>query len=112
MRMVHFGVVVSSQPVAAYWQYSVAVRLSAAVAVRACRGNTRSALAWQDSLGGNSRTVMLCCLSPTQADADETLVALNYANRARNIRNKPVVNRSMNARTSRNVAKRIACAAD
>ena len=53
---------------------------------------------------------MLCCLSPTQADADETLVALNYANRARNIRNKPVVNRSMNARTSRNVAKRIACA--
>ena len=47
----------------------------------------------QDSLGGNSRTVMLACCSPAETNYEETLNTLKYANRARNIKNKPVVNR-------------------
>ncbi|KAH0908496.1 hypothetical protein HID58_031817, partial [Brassica napus] len=46
-----------------------------------------------DSLGGNSRTVMIACISPADINAEETLNTLKYANRARNIRNKPIVNR-------------------
>ncbi|KAL1507337.1 hypothetical protein AB1Y20_008183 [Prymnesium parvum] len=45
----------------------------------------------QDSLGGNSRTLMLACVSPADADLEETLNTLKYANRARQIRNKPLV---------------------
>ncbi|KAI9895481.1 hypothetical protein PsorP6_018835 [Peronosclerospora sorghi] len=47
----------------------------------------------QDSLGGNSRTLMLTCVSPADVNFEETLNTLKYANRARNIQNKPVVNR-------------------
>lgn len=47
----------------------------------------------QDSLGGNSRTVMICCVSPAISNMAETINALRYANRARNIQNTPVVNR-------------------
>lgn len=47
----------------------------------------------QDSLGGNSRTVMIACVSPADINAEETLNTLKYANRARNIQNKPIVNR-------------------
>lgn len=46
----------------------------------------------QDSLGGNSRTWMLACASCADADFEETLNTLKYAHRARNIKNKPVVN--------------------
>uniref|UniRef100_A0A8C1W1L9 Kinesin family member 21A n=1 Tax=Cyprinus carpio TaxID=7962 RepID=A0A8C1W1L9_CYPCA len=46
----------------------------------------------QDSLGGNSRTVMIACTSPSDQDFMETLNTLKYANRARNIKNKVVVN--------------------
>ncbi|XP_051932196.1 kinesin-like protein KIF21B isoform X2 [Hippocampus zosterae] len=46
----------------------------------------------QDSLGGNSRTVMIACVSPSDRDFMETLNTLKYANRARNIKNKVVVN--------------------
>lgn len=47
----------------------------------------------QDSLGGNSRTVMIACISPSESNYDESLNTLKYASRARNIRNKPVINR-------------------
>ncbi|XP_027090773.1 kinesin-like protein KIN-4A isoform X3 [Coffea arabica] len=47
----------------------------------------------QDSLGGNSRTFMIACISPADINAEETLNTLKYANRARNIQNKPVINR-------------------
>ncbi|XP_045884817.1 kinesin-like protein KIF21B isoform X13 [Micropterus dolomieu] len=46
----------------------------------------------QDSLGGNSRTVMIACVSPSDRDFMETLNTLKYANRARNIKNKVVMN--------------------
>ncbi len=46
----------------------------------------------QDSLGGNSFTLMVACVSPADANADETLSTLRYADRARKIKNKPVIN--------------------
>ncbi|XP_058796062.1 osmotic avoidance abnormal protein 3-like [Phymastichus coffea] len=46
----------------------------------------------RDSLGGNARTLMIACVSPSDADAEETLSTLRYAARARCIKNKPVVN--------------------
>ncbi|GLT49385.1 hypothetical protein SLA2020_229450 [Shorea laevis] len=49
----------------------------------------------QDSLGGNSKTVMIACISPADINAEESLNTLKYANRARNIQNKPVVNRDI-----------------
>ena len=52
----------------------------------------------QDSLGGNSRTLFVACVSPSDTNAEETLNTLRYANRARRIRNKSVVNR--NSRSS------------
>ena len=42
----------------------------------------------QDSLGGNSKTLMVACVSPTDRDFMETLNTLKYSNRARNIKNK------------------------
>ncbi|KAF4702107.1 Kinesin-like protein kif21b, partial [Perkinsus olseni] len=46
----------------------------------------------QDSLGGNSRTVMIACVSPAAADFAETYNTIKYASRARCITNRPVVN--------------------
>ncbi|XP_040319430.1 kinesin-like protein KIF17 isoform X4 [Herpailurus yagouaroundi] len=46
----------------------------------------------QDSLGGNTKTLMVACLSPADNNYDETLSTLRYANRAKNIRNKPRIN--------------------
>eukprot|EP00946_MAST-07B_sp_MAST-7B-sp1_P004949 g4949.t1 len=46
----------------------------------------------QDSLGGNSRTLFLACLSPSHKSADETMNTLRYANRAKNIKNNVSVN--------------------
>uniref|UniRef100_A0A3Q2DEE1 Kinesin family member 7 n=1 Tax=Cyprinodon variegatus TaxID=28743 RepID=A0A3Q2DEE1_CYPVA len=46
----------------------------------------------KDSLGGNSKTLMIACISPSNSDFDESLNTLNYATRARNIQNKAMVN--------------------
>lgn len=46
----------------------------------------------QDSLGGNTKTIMVACLSPADNNYDETLSTLRYANRAKNIKNKPRIN--------------------
>ncbi|XP_012923911.1 chromosome-associated kinesin KIF4A isoform X5 [Heterocephalus glaber] len=46
----------------------------------------------QDSLGGNSHTLMIACVSPADSNLEETLNTLRYADRARKIKNKPVVN--------------------
>lgn len=45
-----------------------------------------------DSLGGNTKTMMVACLSPADYNYDETLSTLRYANRAKNIKNKPKIN--------------------
>jgi hypothetical protein len=41
----------------------------------------------QDSLGGNSRTIMLACVSPADFNLDESINTLRYATSARNIKN-------------------------
>ncbi|KAI5078628.1 hypothetical protein GOP47_0006299 [Adiantum capillus-veneris] len=51
----------------------------------------------QDSLGGNSRTCMIACISLADINQEETLNTLKYANRARNIHNKPIINRDSRA---------------
>ncbi|XP_017153923.1 kinesin-like protein KIF21A isoform X1 [Drosophila miranda] len=53
----------------------------------------------QDSLGGNSRTLMIACISPSDRDFMETLNTLKYANRARNIKNKVQINKDQSSRT-------------
>jgi hypothetical protein len=44
-----------------------------------------------DSLGGNGLCLMIACCSPASAYLEETTSTLNYASRARNIKNKPSV---------------------
>eukprot|EP01083_Nonionella_stella_P288157 980686_1 len=46
----------------------------------------------QDSLGGNTKTVMVANIGPVESNMDETMSTLRYANRAKNIQNKPVIN--------------------
>ena len=46
----------------------------------------------QDSLGGNTKTVMIANLGPADYNFDETMSTLRYANRAKNIKNKPKIN--------------------
>lgn len=46
----------------------------------------------QDSLGGNTKTCMLAAMSPGAMSFDETMSTLRYANRAKNIKNKPKIN--------------------
>uniref|UniRef100_A0A336MYT3 Kinesin-like protein n=1 Tax=Culicoides sonorensis TaxID=179676 RepID=A0A336MYT3_CULSO len=46
----------------------------------------------QDSLGGNTKTLMIACVSPAAYNYDETLSTLRYASRAKNISNKPRIN--------------------
>jgi len=41
----------------------------------------------QDSLGGNSQTIMLACVSPADFNVEETVTTLRYATNARNIKN-------------------------
>lgn len=47
----------------------------------------------RNSLGGNSRTWMIACVSPVLADLDESLNTIKYATRARKISNTPIVNK-------------------
>ncbi|XP_067104941.1 kinesin-like protein kif7 [Osmerus mordax] len=46
----------------------------------------------KDSLGGNAKTLMIACISPSSSDFDESLNTLNYSQRARNIQNRATVN--------------------
>lgn len=46
----------------------------------------------QDSLGGNSKTIMVANIGPASYNYEETLTTLRYANRAKNIKNKPRIN--------------------
>jgi kinesin family protein 3/17 len=46
----------------------------------------------QDSLGGNTKTVMIAAISPSDFNYEETLTTLRYASRAKMIKNKPRVN--------------------
>ncbi|KAI5632001.1 kinesin motor domain-containing protein [Phthorimaea operculella] len=46
----------------------------------------------QDSLGGNSKTIMIANIGPADYNYDETVTTLRYAHRAKAIKNKPIRN--------------------
>ncbi|XP_005105008.1 kinesin-like protein KIF3A isoform X2 [Aplysia californica] len=46
----------------------------------------------QDSLGGNSKTVMVANIGPADYNYDESISTLRYANRAKNIKNRAKIN--------------------
>jgi len=46
----------------------------------------------QDSLGGNSRTIMIACVSPADFNVEDTVNTLRYATHARNISNTATAN--------------------
>ncbi|KAJ6261953.1 Kinesin-1 [Drechslerella dactyloides] len=60
-----------------------------------------SVLTWllKDSLGGNSKTAMIACISPT--DYDETLSTLRYADQAKNIKLRAIVNQDQRSSAAR-----------
>ncbi|KAG8706309.1 kinesin-like protein Klp8, partial [Ceratobasidium sp. 395] len=66
-----------------------------------------SVLTWllKDSLGGNSKTAMIAAISP--ADYDETLSTLRYADQAKKIKNKAVVNEDPNAKMVRELREEL-----
>jgi kinesin family member 11 len=49
----------------------------------------------QDSLGGRTKTCIIATISPARSNMEETLSTLDYAIRAKSIRNKPEVNQRM-----------------
>ncbi|ODV75944.1 Kip1p [Cyberlindnera jadinii NRRL Y-1542] len=49
----------------------------------------------QDSLGGRTKTCIIATISPSKASLDETVSTLEYANRAKSIKNKPQLNQTM-----------------
>ncbi|CAB3985193.1 kinesin KIF16B isoform X2, partial [Paramuricea clavata] len=68
-----------------------------------------SVLTWllKDSLGGNSKKVMIATISPADINYAETLSTLRYANRAKNIINKPTVNEDANVKLIRELKAEI-----
>lgn len=55
----------------------------------------------QNALGGNSKTLMICAISPATDNYDETLSTLRYADQAKKIQNKAIVNESETDRVIR-----------
>ena len=53
----------------------------------------------QDSLGGRTQTSIIATVSPAACNLEETLSTLDYANRAKNILNKPEVNQRSSKKT-------------
>lgn len=61
----------------------------------------------QDSLGGNSNTYMIACISPAESNYEESLNTLKYASKAMNIKNKPVINRDPHSAMLNQLRQRI-----
>ncbi|XP_037096953.1 stAR-related lipid transfer protein 9 isoform X3 [Syngnathus acus] len=68
-----------------------------------------SVLTWllKDSLGGNSKTIMIATVSPSASCYSESLSTLRYAAHARNIVNRPRVNEDANVRLIRELREEI-----
>ena len=61
----------------------------------------------KDSLGGNARSMMLAALSPADYNFDESLSTLRYADRAKRIRNRAVVNEDVTQRIIRELRSEV-----
>lgn len=57
----------------------------------------------KDSLGGNSKTVMIAAISPAECNYGETLSTLRYAHRAKSIINTPTINEDQNVKLIRDL---------
>jgi len=57
----------------------------------------------KNSLGGNAKTIMIAAVSPASVNYDETLSTLKYADRAKQIKNKAIVNEDPNEKLIRNL---------
>ncbi|GMR33816.1 hypothetical protein PMAYCL1PPCAC_04011 [Pristionchus mayeri] len=68
-----------------------------------------SVLTWllKDSLGGNSKTVMIATISPASDNYEETLSTLRFADRAKKIVNHAVVNEDPNAKIIRELREEV-----
>lgn len=68
-----------------------------------------SVLTWllKDSLGGNSKTIMIATITPASQYYSETISTLRYAQRAKNIINKPRINEDSNVALIRELRKEI-----
>uniref|UniRef100_T2M7P5 Kinesin-like protein KIF16B n=1 Tax=Hydra vulgaris TaxID=6087 RepID=T2M7P5_HYDVU len=68
-----------------------------------------SVLTWllKDSLGGNSKTIMIAAISPADINYSETISTLRYANRAKNIINKPTINEDASVKLIRDLREEI-----
>ena len=68
-----------------------------------------SVLTWllKDSLGGNSKTAMIATISPAADNYEETLSTLRYADRAKKIVNKAVVNEDPNTKVIRELKEEV-----
>lgn len=53
----------------------------------------------QDSLGGRTKTCIIATLSPAKSNLEETISTLDYAFRAKNIKNKPQMNQMVSKKT-------------
>ncbi|KAI5803776.1 P-loop containing nucleoside triphosphate hydrolase protein [Geopyxis carbonaria] len=53
----------------------------------------------QDSLGGRTKTCIIATISPARSNAEETVSTLDYASRAKNIKNKPQANHLLSKKT-------------
>ena len=53
----------------------------------------------QDSLGGRTKTCIIATISPAKSNLEETISTLDYAFRAKNIRNKPQLNPMVEKKT-------------
>nr|XP_046911042.1 LOW QUALITY PROTEIN: kinesin-like protein KIF3A [Dermatophagoides farinae] len=45
-----------------------------------------------DSLGGNSKTLLIACVGPAKVNLEETISTLRFASTTKNIKNKPIIN--------------------
>lgn len=54
--------------------------------------DSKSTRLLKGSLGGNHKTLMIACVSPSSLNMEESLNCLRYANRAKNIQNNAVIN--------------------
>ncbi|KAF9913600.1 kinesin-like protein Klp8 [Lobosporangium transversale] len=68
-----------------------------------------SVLTWllKDCLGGNSKTTIIAALSPADINYEETLSTLRYADQAKRIKNKAVVNEDPNAKLIRELKEEL-----
>ena len=78
-------------------------RVINALADRSCGSKKHSVVPYRESaltrilqnaLGGNSKTIMICAISPSEMNYEETLNTLKYAERAKKVKNVAVVNES------------------